>query len=256
MIGPTPVPFEEQFERFLFVETKASDRLVSFYSQTRTELANFITNPPVPLTASEQAFYGALNTEVTRLSREANAAGAAWIESFVPQAFVEGAIQHGGPSMAFSVVHDRAVRALSGYDLNLITQMNAGMQRAVQQQIAVGLLEGATREIVSQRILATGLTNIPQWRSVEERAAVIGRTELMRAYNHGNLAGILSSGAVAVRWITGRDERVCPICGPRHQKKYALVKRDENGDLVPFDPLPGGPPPAHPRCRCTIRAYY
>jgi hypothetical protein len=259
-----PVPFEQQLERFLFAETSATDRLVSFYAQTRFELYEFMENPPVPLTASEQSFYGALTNEVDRLSREANLAGAKWINESVPRSFVEGAMQHGGPDMAFTTVHDRAVRELSTYDLNLITQTSDGMRRVVQQQIAVGLLEGATREVVSARIRATGLTNIPRWRSIEERAAVIGRTELMRAYNAGNLAGIASTGAFLVRWITGRDERVCPICGPRHGQTFRLpdasARANDELDMGSFSLLMSrpvlDPPPAHPRCRCTVRAQY
>ena len=41
-----------------------------------------------------------------------------------------------------------------------------------------------------------------------------------------------------VRWVTMRDERVCPRCGPLHGKIYPL----------------GGQPviPVHVRCRCQI----
>lgn len=250
-----PVPFLAQYERFLAASAQREKVLIGFYAQARVELADFLANPPVPLTASEQAFFGALNNEVDRLATQAlTQATQNWIQS-VPASFVEGALQH-SPGLAFNIVHDNAVRALSGYSLDLITRMSDDMRRVVQQQIGVGLLTGASREVVSSRILATGLTNIPHWRSVEARAEAIARTELMRAYNAGNLAGILDTGAVAVRWITGQDERVCPICGPRHGQTYALARRTPDGDDVPYPPLPGGPPPAHVKCRCTIRAFY
>jgi SPP1 gp7 family putative phage head morphogenesis protein len=255
---PTPVPFEQQYLRFLAVEEDQQKRLVSFYSQARAELTEFIENPPVPLTASEQAFFGALTQEVDRLATDATISGTNWTQ-IIPRSFAEGALQH-SPAIAFNAVHDNAARALSGYSLNLITAMGDDMRRVVQQQIGVGLLEGATREVVSQRILDTGLTNIPHWRSVEDRAAAIARTEMMRAYNAGNLAGIRDTGAPAVRWITGADERVCPICGPRHGKIYKFdvigpTVQDWEAQALPYPRLEVIPP-AHVKCRCSIRAFY
>lgn len=248
-----PVPFIEQYERFLAASATREQVLVNFYAQARAELNAFLLDPPVPLTASEQAFFGSLNTEVKRLSAQALTSATAWADN-IPASFVEGALQH-SPGMAFNIIHDNATRALSGYTLNLITQMSADMQRVVQQQIGVGLLTGATRETVSQRILASGLTNIPHWRSVEARAEAIARTELMRAYNAGNLAGIADTGAVAVRWITGQDERVCPICGPRQGKVFrapGVVTDDPQVLALPTVDVP----PAHVKCRCTVRAFY
>lgn len=42
-----------------------------------------------------------------------------------------------------------------------------------------------------------------------------------------------------VVWVTQRDERVCPICGPREGVQYRL-----NDALQIF--------PAHPNCRCSL----
>lgn len=251
-----PIPFDDQFLRFLAAEESASDRLRAFYAQSREELRAFLLDPPIALTASEQAFFNGIQAEVNRLADAAQIEASKWVAQSVPAAFVEGALQH-SPGMAFNVIHDDAVKALSSYNLNLITRMNDGMRRIVQQQIGVGLLQGLTRQQVSDRILASGLSNIPHWRTVEDRAAAIARTEMMRAYNAGNLTGILDSGAKAARWITGADERVCPICGPRHDQKYRISGVDSDDDRVKaLDDLPGGPPPAHVKCRCTIRAFY
>lgn len=255
----TPVPFIEQYERFLIAEQGATENLASMYAQARAEIQKFITSG-VPLSASDQAFYGALQAEVDRLSQQAGQAASSWIAQSVPTAFVEGATQH-APGIAFNIIHDNAVRALSAYSLDLIQRMDDGMRSVVRQQIGVGLLEGATRQTVSQRLLASGLTNIPHWRTVEERAAVIARTEIMRAYNRGNLAGIIDTGAVGVRWYTGHDERVCSICGPRHGKVFRIPTSLLGITDAEVDPsvkkLPTiDPPPAHPRCRCTIRAVY
>jgi SPP1 gp7 family putative phage head morphogenesis protein len=255
IVRSAPVPFIAQYERFLAATWNREAALTGFYRQAHAELNDFLLHPPVALTASEQAFYGALNTEVDRASKEALASATGWAKN-VPASFVEGALQH-SPGIAFNVVHENATRALSGYTLDLITRMSADMQAVVRQQIGVGLLTGATREVVSQRLLESGLTNIPHWRSVEERAAAIARTELMRAYNAGNLAGIVDTGAFAVRWITGNDERVCPICGPRHGQYFKLPGLTDEATDPSIRNLPTlEPPPAHVKCRCTIRAAY
>lgn len=48
-------------------------------------------------------------------------------------------------------------------------------------------------------------------------------------------------------WITARDERVCPTCGPLHNKRVLLGEQFE---------VAGGKvwtPGIHPNCRCTVR---
>ena len=42
-----------------------------------------------------------------------------------------------------------------------------------------------------------------------------------------------------VEWITSRDEKVCPICGPRDGVVYRII------DVMDIYP-------AHPNCRCRI----
>ena len=250
----SPIPFDEQYLRFLAAEEGATDRLRNMYAQASSELQAFMLDPPIGVSASDQAFYGALQAEVDRLATATQGGATAWIEQSIPTAFVEGALQH-SPDIAFSAIHDNAVKALSGYDLGLITRMADDMRSVIRQQIGVGLLEGATRQQVSDRIIRSGLTNIPHWRSLEERAAVIARTEIMRSYNAGNLAGIIDTGASAVRWITGQDEFVCGICGPRHGKRFRLASyRGDDPRVLKLPVL--DQPPAHPRCRCTIRAFF
>jgi hypothetical protein len=42
-----------------------------------------------------------------------------------------------------------------------------------------------------------------------------------------------------VEWVTKRDEKVCPICGPRDGVTYRII------DVMDIWP-------AHPNCRCTL----
>jgi len=48
-----------------------------------------------------------------------------------------------------------------------------------------------------------------------------------------------SAGITHVRWVTMRDERVCPICGPLDGRVY------RKGQFLP-------PLPAHQNCRCRF----
>ena len=49
-------------------------------------------------------------------------------------------------------------------------------------------------------------------------------------------------------WLTERDERVCPVCGPMHRQKVKITERfiTENGDKI-------WSPGVHPNCRCRVR---
>lgn len=59
--------------------------------------------------------------------------------------------------------------------------------------------------------------------------------------------GAISEVAEKV-WLTARDERVCPECGPMHGKRVSVTARFKmpSGGLLY---VPG----AHPRCRCEAR---
>ena len=67
------------------------------------------------------------------------------------------------------------------------------------------------------------------------RAELIAVTEVTRASGR-ELADRYGLNIVDI-WLTANDDRVCPICGPRHQQ-------DITDNIYP---------PAHVRCRCGIR---
>jgi SPP1 gp7 family putative phage head morphogenesis protein len=77
-----------------------------------------------------------------------------------------------------------------------------------------------------------------------ERAETIGLTEAIIGTTIGNLLAWQSYGIIdEVIWMTAEDERVCPICRPRHEEVIKLS-----------DATGGYRPPAHPRCRCWLEA--
>lgn len=88
--------------------------------------------------------------------------------------------------------------------------------------------------------LADLRTDLERWYS-PIRAEMIAITETTRAATEGERAMVAElekeSGIRMVPiWKTANDERVCPICGARHNQEIT----------------DGMFPPAHPRCRCTV----
>lgn len=77
-----------------------------------------------------------------------------------------------------------------------------------------------------------------------KRAERIAATEVTRAYQQGSQTAWQQSGVVAeMEWVTVRDEKVCPQCGPMDGLRAPL-----GGD---FDG--SSPPPLHVSCRCFTR---
>ncbi|MFQ5610067.1 MAG: phage minor head protein, partial [Woeseiaceae bacterium] len=81
----------------------------------------------------------------------------------------------------------------------------------------------------------------------DERAGGAAVTETTRAISSGQRLGGDDYAArypevvLTERWLTERDERVCPICAPLHGKKSDVWAAQ----------FPSGPP-AHPNCRCEL----
>lgn len=83
-------------------------------------------------------------------------------------------------------------------------------------------------------------TALERWHS-PVRAEMIAITETTRAAVEGERVIVdrlrRDSGIEMIPfWQTANDERVCPICGPKHGKPIT------DGEY----------PPAHPRCRCWV----
>jgi hypothetical protein len=256
--------FSVKRRSFLDSETARTARLGGFYRQLRLEVEEYLRSGDT--TASDEAFYGSLLRKVDVLLAGVKPKGSA-LGQWVAQSFVEGVTLQGGEVVA-QPVHDQALRFLSGYALDLIQDTEAGVRRVIQQEVAQATAGSISRPELVERITASGLTEGP-WRDVETRAMVIARTEQMRAYTAGNIAGIRSNGAVIGEWIAALDERVCPICSERDGGRFVLPGVSDE-ELLAAGVVPGkyerlGPvtqrgigsaPPAHPRCRCTLRARY
>lgn len=75
------------------------------------------------------------------------------------------------------------------------------------------------------------------------------RTEVMNVINRAQCETYASEGIKKVKWITGRDNRMCEHCGSLEGKVFELRA---NGTLINPETSISQPVIVHPRCRCTI----
>lgn len=191
------------------------------------------------------------------------------------------AVQRTGPSLAtsFGITEPHVVAWANQRAGDLITAIGLGTRLSIREMIVrantqgtpVDILAGQIRNIIglhpqwamavrnyednlrakgkSQKIIDARVATYRQ-RLIHKRARMIARTEVVGAANQGRLmawkaqvaAGLIDPDTAYKRWLTHKDERTCPVCGP--------TDREE----VPFDTLFSvgvQVPPLHPNCRCT-----
>jgi hypothetical protein len=211
----SPQATPDWYLQFLSAEADETAALMGFFEQGRLELETFIRTGD--LTASDAVFYRDLLDETNRVASGINRQSATWTSSVIPEAYSSGR-----RLTSSVVIPENALRALSKDPLRLLTDVTDDMRLRVRQGIATGILEGLSGAELRARIVSTGLTNIPRWPSIEYRAGVIARTETMKAFNGGAIAGYVDNGARFVRWIASPDEATCPICLPRDGEVFRL----------------------------------
>lgn len=133
----------------------------------------------------------------------------------------------------WGLVNEAAVSWAQRYTFDLVTGINQTSSRALQTAVSSYFEQGWTIGDLESRI---GSIYAPY------RAQTIAVTEVTRAAAQGELSitdELRKQGVDMVAiWQTNEDELVCPICGPRNDKK--------RGDGW------SEPPPAHPNCRCWL----
>lgn len=104
-----------------------------------------------------------------------------------------------------------------------------------------------TPETRGRELVASELLKRSKLISENEQWATKSHAKLM-AWLYAQREGLVSDNAVRV-WMTERDERVCPICGPLHKAEAKLTEQfsTKNGEVWA--------PPLHPRCRCEMALY-
>lgn len=118
-------------------------------------------------------------------------------------------------------------------DLKGITAaMDAQISRILAEGIALGNHPYLIAKTITKVVTKIG----------KVRAAILARTEIIRAHHLAAIQTYRSYGVVGVKvnaeWSTAGDSRVCTLCGPLEGKIYTL---DEIEPLIPL----------HPQCRCA-----
>ncbi len=153
----------------------------------------------------------------------------------------EAALTSIGISATFTAVHMPVLSYMQDYNLGLIKNVTHQLREQIKEHLKRGYIMGDSIPDIAKRLRDTKL-NKGVWPTIEKRAEVIARTEILRASNQGALTVYKQYDVKRVRWLTAADERVCSVCGPLHRRVF------------PIDQIPFGGPPAHPRCRCFATA--
>lgn len=118
------------------------------------------------------------------------------------------------------------------YTYDLVRGITGTTQRFLQDALADWIASDAPLDDLLKQIE-------PMFGAV--RAEMIGVTEVTRAFAVGNVEAWKASGLVAKqKWMTGRDELVCPTCGALDGNEFPLGDAEHT-------------PPAHVRCRCYLQ---
>lgn len=127
------------------------------------------------------------------------------------------------------------VKLLASRAFDELENVTSDMSNKMSRVLAQGLVQGQNPHDIAKSLAEE--VDISK-----NRAAVIARTEIIRAHAEGQLSAFKSLGVeelgVAVEWSTAGDDRVCEDCEPL---EGIVLKLSEAQGMIP----------RHPNCRCT-----
>lgn len=139
-------------------------------------------------------------------------------------------------AVRWDLVNARAQAWARGYSFELVRGITDTSRARLQQMVS----QFAARPEMDLRGLGAEIGTV----FGRGRGDMIAVTEVTRASAQGEL-GLFDEirrdnpqADLVQVWLTSVDERVCAVCGPRHGKARGSGWID--------------PPPAHPRCRCSL----
>lgn len=156
-----------------------------------------------------------------------------------------------GIGMAFNVKHPEAVKFLSFYGADWVSNVNDTTRDYIRTQVMDAVGKGESYATVARRIAARYAEfGVPSpLGHIRSRAELVAVTEMGNAYVAGNVMvgnRLKWEGLVMEkRWLVTGDNRVCPVC-----------RTNEAASWIPWDEtFPGGQaqPLGHPGCRCDLQ---
>ena len=142
-----------------------------------------------------------------------------------------------GVELSIDAINRRATQWAQSYTYDMVRGINDTTRRAISDAVsAYTQTPGMTVDDVAALLEPT---------FGQRRAQTIATTEITRAYGQAatiTQQEVAAQGLVTLRqWVTWRDDRVCPICGPLHNTFEDVWQLE----------FPDGPP-AHVNCRCWL----
>lgn len=205
-------------------EEKLARILARYQEREKQAILRMLGDPPrwenIPPSFWDE-YEGGLRSEIVPLLEQLFLAAA------------EEALTDIGIGVDWALVNQRAARWAREYGYELVHGITENTRAALREKIAA-----AFEEHLNLAQIRESLT--PLFGPV--RAEMIAITEVTRASVEGEralVAELKEQGIEMIAiWQTSHDELVCPICRPRHNKRYGTNWTDY--------------PPAHPRCRCWV----
>lgn len=151
------------------------------------------------------------------------------LETVVREALADAAELVPSASIDWTMVNEGAADLAEARAQAWAAEATATTKRQIAELIADGIRTRTPQKLLLGQIQST----------LGRRAKVEAITEITRVYALANQRAWQASPAVTgLTWQTAVDDRVCPVCGPRHRRS------------LPIDSTQI--PPAHYGCRCWI----
>ena len=142
-----------------------------------------------------------------------------------------------GIDAIFGLTNEKVLAYFDDYSNLIIKTVDDYTKEWLAKTLQEGKSEGLTPYEIQQKIIAEGKP------FSKIRAERIVLTETAKAMVTVEIQSLKSLGLTEIIWKTSRDDRVCPICFPLHNKKGTVDGGFEGGYAGP---------PAHIMCRCYI----
>jgi SPP1 gp7 family putative phage head morphogenesis protein len=143
------------------------------------------------------------------------------------------------------LLYTRVFQDLKGITANMDTQ--------ISRILGQGVVDGDHPRILARKLVATidgvgaqklGITDsLGRFIPAKRRAAMLARTEVIRAHHAANIQEYMNWGVrgvnVVAEFVTAGDDRVCSECAGYHGNRYTLKEAEF---MIPV----------HPNCRCIV----